>query len=212
MRVPQIAKRDFERLRELIEDWCGIALEPQKTYLVESRLRELVMHHGCQTYGEFYELARRGDPELRAGIIDAMTTNETSWFRDPYWWEAMRAVILPEVIEAALREGRQRLRLWSAAASTGQELHSTSILLDEMHRSDELSGLSPGCFDLLGTDICRPALTIARAGRYDPHSMRRGLPRGLRDRHFQRAGSVWTLSEELRKRTRFEYLNLLPVI
>ena len=106
MTVPTLDDDEFKRLRTLIQSWCGIALEDSKKYLVESRLRDVVLETGCASYGDFYQKACAGDVSLRDRIIDDMTTNETSWFRDGPFWKTVREVIIPEAIAVARAEGR----------------------------------------------------------------------------------------------------------
>jgi chemotaxis protein methyltransferase CheR len=209
MNVPSLERHEFDLLRGLIETWCGISLEDAKMYLVETRLREVVVETGCSSFGEFYQKARTAGPSLRDRIIDDMTTNETSWFRDMPFWETMRQVILPEALETARRESRPRISIWSAASSTGQEPYTIALLLREMERAGELRGYRADSFDILATDISRNALAIAEAGRYDPISMRRGLPLRLREEYFTRDGRISVLRDDVRKLVRFKRMNLL---
>jgi chemotaxis protein methyltransferase CheR len=209
MNVPSLERHEFDLLRGLIETWCGISLEDAKMYLVETRLREVVVETGCSTFGEFYQKAKSAGSQLRDRIIDDMTTNETSWFRDMPFWETMRQVIIPDTIERARQDGRQRIAIWSAASSTGQEPYTIALLLKEMERSGELKGFRADSFDILATDISRNALAIAEAGRYDPISMRRGLPLRLREEYFERDGRISVLRDDVRKLVRFKRMNLL---
>jgi chemotaxis protein methyltransferase CheR len=209
MNVPSLEKHEFDLLRGLIETWCGISLEDAKMYLVETRLREVVVETGCATFGDFYHKAKSAGPTLRDRIIDDMTTNETSWFRDAPFWETVRQVIIPESIERAKWEGRTRVTIWSAASSTGQEPYTIALLLKDMERTGELHGFRAEQFDILATDISRNALAIAEAGRYDPISMRRGLPLRMREDYFHRDGRISVIADEVRKLVRFRRLNLL---
>jgi chemotaxis protein methyltransferase CheR len=209
MTVPILERHEFDQLRGLIEGWCGISLEDTKLYLVESRLRDVVMETGCASYGEFYRKARSAGGDLRDRIIDHMTTNETSWFRDAPFWDTVRQVIIPDAIDAAKQERRNRVAIWSAASSTGQEPYTIAILLREMQRSGELRGFSAENFSIYATDISRHALSIAQAARYDPISMRRGLEAQLRERWFTREGRVSVLNDDARKLVKFERMNLL---
>ena len=209
MNVPSLERHEFDLLRGLIETWCGISLEDAKMYLVETRLREVVVETGCASFGEFYEKARTAGPTLRDRIIDDMTTNETSWFRDMPFWETVRQVIIPDTLERARQDGRQKISIWSAASSTGQEPYTMAILLREMERAGQLRGFRAESFEILATDISRNALAIAEAGRYDPISMRRGLPLRLREQYFDRDGRISVLRDEARKLVRFKRMNLL---
>ena len=209
MNVPSLERHEFDLLRGLIETWCGISLEDAKMYLVETRLREVVVETGCSSFGEFYHKARSAGASLRDRIIDDMTTNETSWFRDMPFWETVRQVIIPEAIERARQDGRMRVSVWSAASSTGQEPYTMALLLREMETTGELRGFRASSFDILATDISRNALAIAEAGRYDPISMRRGLPLRMREDYFHRDGRISVIADEVRKLVRFRRLNLL---
>ena len=209
MKVPALEKHEFEQLRTLIQTWCGILLDDSKRYLVESRLREIVLESGCASYGDFYQMAKYGGTALRDRIIDDMTTNETSWFRDGPFWGTVRQVIIPEALEAARSEGRPRVSIWSAACSTGQEPYTIGILLREMEAAGELHGYRAESFDILATDISRAALSIAETGRYDPISMHRGLEPMYRERWFEKSGRVSCLREEVKKLVQFKRMNLL---
>ena len=209
MRVPVLEKHEFEEIRTLIQSWCGISLEDSKLYLVESRLRDVVLESGCASYGDFYRMAKYGATALRDRIIDDMTTNETSWFRDGPLWGTVRQVIIPEAIEAARSEGRPRVSIWSAACSTGQEPYTIGILLREMEAARELHGYRAESFDILATDISRAALSIAEAARYDPISMHRGLEPMYRERWFEKSGRVSCLRDEVRKLVHYKHINLL---
>lgn len=209
MKVPDLAEAEFRPLRDLVEQWCGIALDDQKHYLLESRLRELVMELGCESYSAFYEIARNADEELRDRVVDAMTTNETSWFRDESFAQGLRESILPQVAELAREAGRRELRIWSAACSTGQEPYSISILAHELMRARKLSGFSPDSLKILATDISPAALLLAERGWYDPVSMNRGMEKELAERYFDRKGRLRVLKSEVRKAVEFRRLNLL---
>ena len=205
----RLSKRDFDRLRRLIEGWCGIAVDPNKTYLIETRLRHLVGESGCSSYGQFYELAARGDEDLQGRIIDSITTNETSWFRDRGFYDALRGLVIPEMVACARAEGNPGIRIWSAACSTGQEPYSLAILLQEMERGGELPPLALRNVEIFATDICQSGLALARLGRYDPISMRRGLDADLRERYFEKQGRVAVVRPEIRDRVAFRRFNLL---
>ena len=200
---------EFELLCELIEHWSGISIDADKMYLLEARLRHLVVEQGCSSYLEFYEKASNAGEQLRDAVISSMTTNETSWFRDPIFYERLRTDLLPDLIAEFAIEQPAPIRFWSAACSTGQEPYSLAILIDQMHERGELGDLTPDQFRITATDICRSALKIAERGRYDPISMRRGLSAELRERYFARDGRTSVLCERIRKRVDFARFNLL---
>ena len=205
----RLSKRDFDRLRALIEGWCGIAVDKSKTYLIETRLRHLVAESGCSTYGQLYEMAARGGDDLQGRIIDSITTNETSWFRDRGFYDALRGLVIPDMVSRARADGNPGLRIWSAACSTGQEPYSLAILLREMERAGELPLLARRNIEIFATDICHSVIALAQLGRYDPISMRRGLDEDLRERYFEKQGRAAVVRPEIRERIKFRRFNLL---
>lgn len=204
----QLTQREFDLFRDFIERNCGIALRDDKRYLVETRLAGLVSETGSTSFADFYrKLDRNPAPRLRNQIIDAMTTNETLWFRDGSPWVAMRDHILPELERKA--NGKQ-LRIWSAACSTGQEPYSMAMLIDH-YASLPRRHLSPDKVQITATDISPSALMVAKMGRYDGISMRRGFAgewAGFRDKYFTRRGVVSEIKPQLRQRIEFQQFNL----
>lgn len=205
----QLTQREFDLFREYIERNCGISLKDDKKYLVETRLAGLVHETGSSSFSDFYrKLNGAPSPQLRTQIIDAMTTNETLWFRDGSPWVAMRDHILPE-LERKARPG-QRMRIWSAACSTGQEPYSIAMLVD--HYSN-LPGrnLRPSSVEITATDISPSALMMAKNGRYDGISMRRGFTgewKPFRDRYFDRKGTLRTIKPNIKDKVQFQGFNL----
>jgi chemotaxis protein methyltransferase CheR len=205
--APRIARDEFALIRQYIESACGISLGEDKTYLVETRLTELLGEQGCHT---FYELYRRAKDDtsntLRDKIIDAITTRETFWFRDATPFESLRDVALGE-LAAQFRGGRRtRVRIWCAGCATGQEPYSVAMSILEYCR---LHGhIAPARFDILATDIATAALYVARSGRYGAMEIQRGLTEELRDRYFSRTGAVWILNDLVRNMVTFERHNL----
>ena len=145
-------------------------------YLVESRLREVVVETGCASFGEFYHKAKGAGPTLRDRIIDDMTTNETSWFRDMTFWETVRQVIIPESVERAQqRRAATRSRSGPRPARPARSRTRSGSSCARWSARASCAATAPSSFDILATDISRDALSIAEAGRYDPISMHRGL-------------------------------------
>jgi chemotaxis protein methyltransferase CheR len=143
-----------------------------------------------------------GDRDLGQSVVDAMTTNETFFFRDRAPFEKFRNVILPKLLAA--RAAERRLRIWCAACSTGQEPYSLAMLLD-----DEARRLTGWNVDILATDLSRRAIEIARQGLYSQFEVQRGLPITMLLRYFQRAGDRWQINEFLRSRINFREFNLM---
>lgn len=205
----EISKEEFSLLRNLIEQACGIALTEDKTYLIENRLAKLVAEQGCSTYSEFYLKASKDpDPSLRNKIVDAMTTNETLWFRDDHPFRVMTEHLLP-IYDQEYRDGNRRdLRIWSAACSTGQEPYSIVMTILDFVRDGGRRELADDRTEILATDISPTALFLAKAGRYDAISISRGMKPEYLERYFTDKGRVHVLSEDIRNRVKFQSFNL----
>jgi chemotaxis protein methyltransferase CheR len=202
-----ITANEFKLLRDLIEKWCGIALGNEKAYLIETRLMGLMAEHGCADYGSFYRLASRdASPLLRDKIVDAMTTNETLWFRDGHPFEILKDKLLPDLARELVAGNRFRIRIWSGASSTGQEAYSIAMTILEYCRANP--GLRPDQFEILGTDISPSALFLARNARYDEATLARGLGVERRNRFFHPEGRVWVANDEVKQLATFRKFNL----
>jgi chemotaxis protein methyltransferase CheR len=194
---------DFEFVRTMVRAQAGIILEPGKEYLVESRLLPLAKREG---FASIEELVAKTRAPLGNGltqkIVDSMTTNETTFFRDVEPFEALRKFVLPELIER--NKQTRRLSIWYAASSTGQEPYSVSMLIQE-HFPQLLS------WDLqqLATDISPSVLARAREGKYGQVEINRGLPANYLVKYFSKQGNEWQLKESIRKMVRFQELNLI---
>ena len=202
-----ITLNEFKLLRDLIEKSCGIALGEEKAYLIETRLVGLMTENGCDDYGAFYRLVA-GDANhlLRDKIVDAMTTNETLWFRDGHPFTILREKLLPP-LGAELRAGnRFRIRIWSGASSTGQEAYSIAMTIHEFCAANP--GLRPEQFEIMASDISPSALFLAKGGRYDEASLNRGLGAERRDRFFHQDGKVWVVNDEVKRLVTFRKFNL----
>ena len=197
---------DFEQFRVFLEKTCGILLGSNKQYLVSSRLNKLMEQNNIKTLGELVQRIQsqpRGG--LREQVVDAMTTNETLWFRDTYPFEVLKSRVLPELIKA---NPGQRLRIWSAASSSGQEPFSLSMAIDEFERSN-LGQLKSGV-QIVATDLSASMLTACKAGEYDSLAMGRGLSQDRLQRYFDPKGpGRWVVKPAIRNRVEFRMLNLL---
>jgi chemotaxis protein methyltransferase CheR len=181
---------------------AGIVIEAGKDYLVESRLGPLARKEGIASIDTLITTVRSGrHPDLRRKLVEAMTTNETTFFRDTEPFEYLAQDILPRLIES--RRATRQLRIWYAASSTGQEPYSVSMLLHE--RFPELLTWN---VTQLGTDYSRPALERARAGRYTQVEINRGLPASLLVKYFDKRGLEWEIKDDIRRMVRYEELNL----
>ncbi|WP_159728653.1 protein-glutamate O-methyltransferase CheR [Methylosinus sp. Ce-a6] len=193
----------FARLRRLIGALAGISLDADKLYFAQSRLEPIQRANGCLDLAQLMRLVERsGDEALLQRIVDAMTNNETSFFRDRLPFEKLKLEWLPELM--ARRAETRRLHIWSAACSTGQEPYSIAMALAEM--GEALAGWT---VDILATDISESALATARRGVYSAFEAQRGLSAQRLLRNFDQREGLWRIRDELRKNIAFRKLNLL---
>lgn len=197
---------DFDQFRVFLEKACGILLGNNKQYLVSSRLNKLMEQHSIKTLGELVQRMQgpsRGN--LREQVVDAMTTNETLWFRDAYPFEVLKNRVLPELLK---NDPNQRLRIWSAACSSGQEPYSLAMTIDEFERSN-IGQLRSGV-QIVATDLSPSMLTACKAGEYDSLAIGRGLSQERLQRYFDPVGTGrWQVKAPIRNRVEFRSLNLL---
>jgi chemotaxis protein methyltransferase CheR len=193
----------YEYLCRFLKERSGLVLQPQKQYLVESRLMPVVRRNGLPDLGELLRRLRAPDAEpLRVAVTEAMTINESFFFRDKIPFDRFRDTILPALVEA--RASRKRIRIWCAAAATGQEPYSLAMMLQEA--ADRLAGWR---IEILATDISNEMIEKARAGLYTQFEVQRGLPIQLLIRNFEQVGELWRIKEDLRRMVQFRRLNLL---
>jgi len=194
---------DFDYPRKLLKERSGLVLSGEKQYLAESRLLPLARKHGMTTLTEL--IGKLKSPlavTLAAEVVDAMTTNETFFFRDKLPFELFRNVVMPTLIEARARE--KRIRIWCTAAATGQEPYSLAMALKSMGAA--LAGYK---VSILATDICAAVLEKAQAGIYSQFEVQRGLPIQLLVKYFSQTGEQWQIAPEIRGMVQFRPLNLL---
>jgi chemotaxis protein methyltransferase CheR len=198
-----LAPADFQYVSDLVRAAAAIVLEPGKDYLVQSRLAPVARQQGLADVAALVAAARaeRGTI-LRDRIVEAMTTNETSFFRDVHPFEALASDLLPALIER--RQHERALTIWSAAASTGQEAYSVSMLL-----ADEFPQLASWKVTILASDLSPQALDRARAGRYSQMEVNRGMPAAKLAKHFDRDGAAWVAKPRLRAPMQFAVVNLI---
>lgn len=198
-----MSEDDLAFLRDFLRRRSGLSLGPEKRYLVESRLSPLARQAGLSGVREVVAALRSGaDESLARAVVDAMATHETLFFRDRIPFEILRDVLLPE-LHRSLPQGRT-LRIWSAAASTGQEAYSLAILVREMG-----AALAGRPVEIVATDISEAAIERARTGVYSQFEVQRGLPiRTLLDSFVQCDGD-WEIRPELRRMVEFRVFNLL---
>jgi len=199
--ITTVSATDFEFLRGLLRSKSAIVLDDGKEYLVESRLAPVLREAQLPSIRDLVHLLRGRNPALEGKVVDAMTTNETSWFRDIHPFEALRTTLLPELIER--RRATQDITIWCAAASSGQEPYSLAMLIRE--HFPQLSGWS---VRILATDLSPSMIERARGGRYSQLEMNRGLPAAYLVKYFERVGAEWQVKSEIRSMVEYKLLNL----
>jgi chemotaxis protein methyltransferase CheR len=197
---------DYGLLRQVVFDQSQNVLEPSRDYLFETRLSKLLRNNGLKQVTDLIELLRRRrDPVLERAIAEAMTINETSFFRDQRPFDLLRTELLPSLLES--RRSSRSLRIWSAACSTGQEAYSTAMLL--LEHFPQLFQLGSGWnVKIEGTDISHDVVLRCQGGSYHRIEMNRGLPARNIVRFFDHHGEDWTVKPELRKLCNFRQANL----
>ena len=196
----QISPANYAFLQQRIYSESGIVLDETKHYLIESRLLPIVRKEKLATLDDLCaRLKASGSTVLRRQVIEAMTTNETLFFRDIAVFDVLRDHILPTFVES--RRSSRTLTIWSAAASSGQEAYSLAILLLEM-------GLPGWTVRIFGTDLNSTVLEKARSGRYIQIEVNRGLPAKYLVKYFQRVGLDWQVKDEVRRMVEFREFDL----
>jgi chemotaxis protein methyltransferase CheR len=198
-----VTPRDYDFLRHCLKARSGLVLSADKQYLVESRLLPVARKAGLGGLRELVAALETGrDEALMTDVVEAMTTNESYFFRDKMPFEHFRATIMPALIAA--RRASRSIRIWCAAASTGQEPYSLAMAVKAMER--DLVGWR---IELLATDLSNEVLEKARGGLYSQFEVQRGLPIQLLIEHFTQSGEAWQIAPQLRAMVKYRQLNLL---
>jgi chemotaxis protein methyltransferase CheR len=201
---PQPISADAYRfLRALLREQIGYELGDAKEYLAEARLNPIAASFGLAQVNELLDQLRRtGRPALREAVVEAMTINETYFFRSPRVFEDLRNRIIPELIAA--RSMSRSLRFWCAACSTGQEPYSIAMTL-----ADHFPELGQWNVDIMASDVSQRALDHARRGAYNQFDVQRGLPIQSLVKHFRKTADHWQIADSLRRLVQFRQLNLV---
>ncbi len=200
----QVTPDEIPAVARLVDELCGVVLDETKGYLIDSRLAGVAEAAGCASFGELCQKAR-ASRTLQNQIIDAITTQETLFFRDNSPFEVLKHKAIPELIDAkAGTPFPKRLRIWSAACSTGQEPYSIAMTLCELLPDAPLWDIN-----ILATDICDSPIAQASLGRYAKHEIQRGMAPNMLSKHFREEPGGWRVKEELRSLIRFDRRNLL---
>src|SRR5436190_4610309 len=192
---------DYEFLRKLLKERSGLDLSSDKQYLVESRLTPLARRVGLSGIAELVAKIKSGGEALTLEVVEAMTTNETFFFRDKIPFDHLRQTVLPELVQA--RANRRSLRVWCAASSTGQEPYSIAMCVKEF------AGLAGWRVEILATDLSQEVLEKSKAGIYSQFEVQRGLPIQMLVKYFTQVGELWQLNADIRAMVQHRQLNLL---
>jgi chemotaxis protein methyltransferase CheR len=193
---------DYEYLRKILKERSGLDLSADKQYLVESRLVPLARKAGLPGIPELVAKMKSGAEALTSDVVEAMTTNETFFFRDKIPFDHLRDTILPALMQT--RASRKSIRIWSAASSTGQEPYSIAMCLKE--KAAQLAGWR---FEIVATDLSQEVLEKSKAGIYSQFEVQRGLPIQLLVKYFAQTGELWQINADIRAMVQHRPLNLL---
>ncbi len=194
---------NFQYMATLAKERSGLVLKEDKVYLLDSRLMPLARRKNIETLDEFVEAIRRNnDFNEQTEVVEALTTNETLFFRDTKPFDIFRDQVMPQIIQT--RATTKKFRIWSAASSSGQEPYSLVMLLDQM--SAQLAGWQ---YDIVGTDLSMEILQKAQEALYTQFEVQRGLPVEMMVKYFEPEGAKWRLKQPYREKVKFQKANLL---
>ncbi len=209
----KITSSEFTILSKYIHEISGISLEKGKEYLIETRLNPLLDDLECSSYTELHKKStnNQGNKEIEKQIIDAISTNETYFFRDNAPFELLQHKIVPDLIDSRSKKTppgqRIKIRIWCAANSTGQEIYSIAMTLKELYLDEKKYDIK-----LLGTDISNAAIAQASYGKYNKFEIARGLPQAKLHKYFTQDGDHWRIKDEIRSMVMFKKMNLMEPI
>jgi len=200
-----VKPQDFEYLQNLLKNRSGLVLSTDKVYLVESRLMPVARSRGLNGLDELIQAVRIGNDErLTVEVTDAMTTNESFFFRDMQPFESFRETVLPKIVESRRASGRNVIRIWSAACSSGQEPYTLAMILKE--EEAKLRGMR---FEIIATDLSTEIIDKAKAGIYTQFEVQRGLPIQYLLKYFSQTGDQWQIDKSIRDMVVIKQFNLL---
>ena len=197
-----MSQSDYDYLCNFLKERSGLALAPDKEYLVDNRLLPVARRHGRKTVAELIQMLKASDAgHLKVEVTEAMMNNESYFFRDRVPFDRLGDTVVPDLLRT--RALRKKIRIWCAAASTGQEPYSVAMQLDQRA---ELAGWR---VEIVATDISGDAIDRAKAGLYSQFEVQRGLPIQMLMQHFEEVAGQWRIVERLRNRVDFQTINLL---
>jgi len=212
-----MSHEDYQIIIKYIFDICGIVLGDDKQYLIEQRLSPILNEFNCETFSQLAGKLSRGETTFltREKMLNAMTTNETSWFRDEHPYETFREKIMPDMMQIVVQRKERswqrrgpKVRMWSVAASTGQEPYSIAMIIADMVSSKGMGLTTMEDFGILGTDISSKVLAKAMEGKYGPLEVARGLTFEMRKKYFLQDGEYYIVNNQLRNIVEFKAFNI----
>lgn len=205
-----VSLKEFDAIRQLIEEKSGIVLNEQNAHLLESRMDSILSTFMMSSVEELhYRLCVAKDHGLATHIIEAIATNETFWFRDKALWIMMEELFIPRFISQLQTGERKSIKIWSAACSYGQEPYSIAMSIVGYLQRHGLKDITIDDFEILATDISHSALNTAKCAQYDAISISRGLEDKYRHMHFRKEGNNWHLNDTIKERIDFKHFNLI---
>ncbi|MGR3218824.1 MAG: CheR family methyltransferase, partial [Candidatus Anammoxibacter sp.] len=213
----ELTKSDFENLSRFVYKTCGIVIKDEKTYLIQQRLEPIAKSIGCKNFAELcFKLSANCSSSLHDQIIAAITTNETSFFRDTHPFDTFKNTILPKLgnlVEERknrkpVRKGA-KIRIWCAASSTGQEPYCLAMIIYEYTQGVKYRGITENDFEIMATDISSKVLAKAIAGEYSDFEITRGLQPSHKNKFFIKENGLWLIDNRIKDMVEFKRLNLM---
>jgi len=204
-----INEYEFKLFQNYINKISGIIIPPEKAYLIESKLSKLMMDSGAENFGDFYDyIISNTDPGIAQKIINVIAINETMWFRDSMPWAVLEKIYLPTLVDEIVSGRKIKARIWCSAVSTGQEVYSAIICINEYLKKNPTRGVSLANFEFFATDISTHVIDIAQKGKYDRISISRGLSEDFREKYFRYTEAAWEISPEIKNKAKFQRFDL----
>ncbi|MBF0103597.1 MAG: protein-glutamate O-methyltransferase CheR [Desulfobacterales bacterium] len=206
----QATNQEFQLFREFIEEKSGIFLGDNKKYLIENRLSPIVQKNSCRSYLELYlKLKKVNDSNpLMIDVVEAMTTNETLWFRDQYPFRILSETILPAYMREIQSGKRKKVSIWSSGCSTGQEPYSIAMTVMDYYQRKGLANQCKEQLSILATDLSESIIGQAKQGQYNHFTMQRGMPSTFYQKYFTQRQNMWVLNQEIKELVTFKMFNL----
>lgn len=197
-----ISPTEFEYYREFLLNESGLALNAERTYLLESRLSPIIKRMGLDDVSELTRKLKARDAEAQKNVIEAMTVNETFFFRDTHVFKRFCDVIMPEIMKS--KPAGATIRIWCAACSSGQEAYSLAIMIKE-----NAAKIGDYNFEIIATDLSESILDVARSAKYSQFEVQRGVPTKLLLKYFTQKNDDWFLNDEIKQMVQFDTFNLM---